>query len=50
MAAMEERGLHPALGAFKEVEGITLDGLRAIVGYMDGTNSTLPGQKKVIKT
>ena len=37
MAAMEKRGLHPALGTFKEVEGITPDRLREIVGYMDGT-------------
>ena len=45
MAAMEKRGLHPALGTFKEVEGITPDRLREIVGYMDGTRSTLPGLK-----
>ena len=49
MAAMEKRGLHPALGTFKEVEGITPDRLRDIVGYMDGTKSTLPGLKKIIK-
>ena len=49
MAAMEKRGLHPALGTFKEVEGITPDRLREIVGYMDGTKSTLPGLKKIIK-
>ena len=34
---------------FKEVEGITPDRLRDIVGYMDGTKSTLPGLKKIIK-
>ena len=49
MAAMEKRGLHPALGAFKEVVGITLGRLREIVGYMDGTKSTLPGLKKIMK-
>ena len=49
MAAIEKRGLHPALGTFKEVEGITPDRLRDIVGYMDGTKSTLPGLKKIIK-
>ena len=49
MAAMEKRGLHPALGTFKEVEGITPHRLRDIVGYMDGTKSTLPGLKKFIK-
>ena len=49
MAAMEKRGLHPAPGTFKEVEGITPDRLRDIVGYMDGTKSTLPGLKKIIK-
>ena len=49
MAAMEKRGLHPALSAFKEVEGITPDRLREIVVYMDGTKSTLPGLKKIIK-
>ena len=49
MAAMEKRGLHPALGAFKEVEGITPDRLRDIVGYMDGTKSTLRGLKKIIE-
>ena len=48
-APMEKRGLHPALGALKEVEGITLDRLREIVGYMDVTKSTLPGLKKLIK-
>ena len=47
MAAMEKRGLHPALGAFKEVEGITPDRLRNIVGYMDGTKSTIPGLRKL---
>ena len=47
MAAMEKRGLHRALGTFKEVEGITPDRLRNIVGYMDGTKSTLPGLKKL---
>ena len=46
MAAMEKRGLHSALGAFKEVEGIMPDQLREIVGYTDGTKSTLPGLKK----
>ena len=35
MAAMEKRGLHPALGTFKEVESITPNRLRDIVGYMD---------------
>ena len=49
MATMEKRGLHPALGTFKEVEGLTHDRLRDIVGYMDGTKSTLPGLKKIIK-
>ena len=49
MAAMEKRGLHPAFGTFKEVEGIMPDQLREIVGYMDGTKSTLPGLKIIIK-
>ena len=49
MAAMEKRVLRPALGALKEVEGITPDRLREILGYMDGTKSTLVGLKKVIK-
>ena len=49
MAAMEKRGLHPALGTFKGVEGITPHRLRDIVGYMDGTKSTLPSLKKIIK-
>ena len=49
MAAIEKRGLHPALGTFKELEGITPDRLRDIVGYMDGTKSTTPGLKKIIK-
>ena len=31
MAAMEKRGLHPALGTFKEVEGIMPDRLREII-------------------
>ena len=48
MAANEKRGLYPALGAFKEVEGIMPDRLSEIVGYMDGTKSTLPGLKKII--
>ena len=49
MAAMEKRGLHPAPGTFKEVEGITADRFRDIVGYMDGTKSTLLGLKKIMK-
>ena len=49
MAAMEKRGLYPSLGTFKDVEGIMLDRLWEIVGYMDGTKSTLSGLKKVIK-
>ena len=49
MVAMEERGLHPALGTFKEVEGIMYDQLREIVGYMDGTKSTLLCLKKNCK-
>ena len=52
MAAMEKRGLPLPLGAFKEVEGIiiiTPDGLREIVGYMDGIKSTLPSLKKIMK-
>ena len=46
---MEKRGLHPALGAFKEVEGITSHRLREIIGYTVGTKSTPPGLKKIIK-
>ena len=46
---MDKRGLHPALGTLKEVEGITPGRLRDMVGYMDGTKSTLPGLKKIIK-
>ena len=49
VAAMDKRGLHPAIGAFKEVEGITRDRLREILGCMDGTKSTLHGLKKIIK-
>ena len=49
VAAMEKRGLHPAPGTFKEVEGIMADQLREIVRYMDGTKSTLRGLKKIIK-
>ena len=49
MGAMEKRGLYPALGTFKDVEGIMHDRLREFVGYMDGTKSTLPVLKKVIK-
>ena len=49
MAVMEKRGLHPALGTFKEVEGITLDRLRDIAGYMEGTKSTLRGLRKIVK-
>ena len=49
MAAMEKRVLHPALGTFKEVEGITPDRLGDIVGYMDWTKSTLPGLKKIME-
>ena len=49
MAAMEKRALHTALGTFKEVEGITADRLRHIVGYMDVTRSGLPGLKRIIK-
>ena len=49
MAAMEKRVLHPALGTFKEVEGIMDDRLREIVGHMDWTKSTLPGLKKTNK-
>ena len=33
----------------KEVEGITPDELREILGYLNGTKSTLPGLKKIIK-
>ena len=47
MAAMEKRGFHPALGTFKEVKGISPERLRDILGYMDGTKSTLPGLKKL---
>ena len=49
MPATEKRTLHPALGTFREVEGITPDQLRDIVGCMDGTKSTLLGLKKIIK-
>ena len=49
MAAMEKRGLHPALGTFKQVEGNTPDRLRNIVGCMDGTKSTPPALKKITK-
>ena len=49
VAAMEKRGLHPALGTFKEVEGITPDRLRDNVGYIDGRKNTLPGLKKIRK-
>ena len=45
MAAMEKRRLHPALGAFKEVEGIMPARLREIIGYMDGTKITPLGLK-----
>ena len=49
MAAMGKHGLHPALRRFKEVECIMPDRLREIVGYINGTKSTLPGLKKIIK-
>ena len=49
MGAVEKRGLHSARGAFKEVESITRDRFREVVGYMDGTKSTLLGLKNIIK-
>ena len=45
---MEKRGLHRALDTFEEVEGIMPDRRREIIGYMDGTKSTLPGLNKNI--
>ena len=49
MAAMEKRGLYPALGAFRGVEGIMRGPLWEIVGYMDWIKIALSGLKKVTK-
>ena len=49
IAAIEKPGLYSALGASKDVEAIMPHRFREIVGYMDGTKSTLPGLKTVIK-
>ena len=46
---MEKRDVEPALGVFKECEGLMPDRLSSIVLYMSGTKSTVLGIKREIK-
>ena len=46
---MEKRDVEPALGVFKECEGLMPDGLSGIVLYMSGTKSSVPSIKREIK-
>ena len=46
---MEKRDVEPALGVFKECEGLMPDRLSSIVLYMSGTKSTVMGIKREIK-
>ena len=46
---METRHVEPALGVFKECEGLMPDRLSSIICYMSGTRSTVPGIKLAVK-
>ena len=46
---MEKRDVEPALGVFKECEGLMLDRLPGFVLYMSGTKSSVLGIKREIK-
>ena len=46
---MEKRDVEPALGVFKECEGLMPDRLPSIVFYMSGTKSSILGIKREIK-
>ena len=46
---MEKRDVEPALGVFKECEGLMQDRLSSIVLYMLGTKSTVLGIKREVK-
>ena len=46
---MEKRDVEPALGVFKECEGLMPDRLSGIVLYMSGTKSSVLGIKREIK-
>ena len=46
---MEKRDVEPALGVFKECEGLMPDKLPGIVLYMSGTKSSVLGIKREIK-
>ena len=46
---MEKRDVEPALGVFKECEGLMPDRLSSIVLYMSGTKSTVQGIKREMK-
>ena len=46
---MEKRDVEPALGVFKECEGLMPNRLSSIVLYMSGTKSTILGIKREIK-
>ena len=46
---MEKRDVEPALGVFKELEGLMPDRLSSIVLYMSGTKSSLLCIKREIK-
>ena len=46
---VKKRDVQPALGVFKECEGLMLDRLSSIVLYMSGTKSTILGIKREVK-
>ena len=47
---MEKRDVEPAVGVFKECEGLMPDRLSSIVLYMSGIKSTVLGIKRGIKS
>ena len=47
---MEKRDVEPALGVFKECEGLMRDRLSNLVLYMSGTKSTVQGIKREVKS
>ena len=46
---MEKRDVEPALGVFKECEGLMQDRLSSILLYMSGTKSTVPEIEREVK-
>ena len=49
VCGMEKRDVEPALGVFKECEGLMSYKLSSIVLYMSGTKSTVLGIKREVK-